>query len=311
MGYPIEWVGRPTTRTSMVAINAEDEEDEFGDFVDVGPKQTATPTAQVHTAKFPPGYVPGLSLIDAFAPPSTVNQSFSPIDARPSISAQNANQTAGSSNLPPENEVSWKSSSNANLAIKSEKTDLDGFGEFDSFESGLTISSPADILQFYYKHVFHVLDDFFAKMVSLTYSQRRRVLAHAKTKAFFSNYYAVVRVAGMVLLGRKRTALDSTQLTNANRMAKDVVWLWNQLCQRLRTMGISQPLPILDDSTVLPKAYDGEICKFCGLGKAEKPLNDPGTSFAWTYIKDQSFRGHVQCYALWKNKSAFGADALK
>lgn len=297
-------------------------DDDFGDFVAVEPAQSKVLTESSSKPAYPPGYIPGGSLFD------TLTSSSPNIGSEQNKGEQNETSPKSLSEVSTTTpKLEAKPSSNGALLMdmfSSTQTDnstlndlkKDGntsssregsteSNEFGQFSSEMDIPPPGDVLEFYYNHILHAVDGFFSKMVSLSYSQRRRVLTQSKTKHFFDNYCVVIRIAGMVMMGRMRTAIDAAQRTKANRRAKDVVWIWNQLAQRLKTMGLTQKLPVLDETYTLPEAHDGPFCLLCGLSKTEKFPREEGDVMQWTNNTDLQFHGHVQCLALWQNKSIF------
>lgn len=228
----------------------------------------------------------GLNFLDNRTPKS--------LHAAPSSRLSN-NSSASLSTFAPRNAKSQTASKN----LLETAEDLQQWPE-ETVDSPQAISpavlKPEALLPLFKSNFFPLPATLFQDLAPLPYPLKRRVLSHAKTKAFFDNMLSGVHIALRICAGRRRRGGHY----EADREARETSRLWKDLAHRLSGVGLTN-LPNIDSAYLLPKFLGDprELCIVCGVGAFEK-VKGATIESKWNNLK----RGHGSCTNWWEHEQA-------
>lgn len=162
--------------------------------------------------------------------------------------------------------------------------------------------------------VLHIVDTLFAEIVPLSYSLKKRVLNHTKTKKFLEGFSETVQIGAQIMAGRYRRTGDAQTSTiqASDRAAREFARIWAQeIMPRLRTTlppGSSSKLCELNPTSTFSSTSNTPHCIVCGLSKTElvqkPPMNTKGAALKrWN---DETNLGHINCLKFWSHRSVYG-----
>ncbi|ANB14052.1 hypothetical protein AWJ20_5008 [Sugiyamaella lignohabitans] len=189
-----------------------------------------------------------------------------------------------------------------------EEESLEVFDDFDEFSKASNIPSPNVLLAYFQTNVFASLNNFLNDLISISYLQKKRTIARPESKQFLSGFFEAVAIAGRIMTGRSRTAIDAAQLALADKESRELARIWKEeLSVRLRsllTTSMISDIPSLDARlTVSSKSVPGkEYCPICGLSRTELVKGSPRPEW------DPNAKGHKSCLAFWDKRSTFGIE---
>lgn len=153
------------------------------------------------------------------------------------------------------------------------------------------------ILEHLHSQSLLMIEQLFESLSPLSYSLRKRTLAHSRTKAFISSYLELVHVTARISAGRHRRTSDQNQSDIEARHAERV---WQAIAKRLRTI-YPGTIPELTAKLTFPKSGShGKTCPLCGLSNTEFVKGFPKP------IWHANGSGHHSCITFWEHKQLFG-----
>lgn len=160
--------------------------------------------------------------------------------------------------------------------------------------------------------IFHMVDQLFKELISLSYALKKRVLSNTKTKQFLEGYLETISIGAHIMVGRYRRLADSksASIHASDRTAREFVRTWAQeIMPRLRTALPPGSMSTLNEmsTTAVSAKSRGPCCIVCGLTRDEKvstpPVKLKSSSIKWN---DENNMGHEKCLKFWLNRSTYG-----
>ncbi|KAK9470193.1 uncharacterized protein V1510DRAFT_432315 [Dipodascopsis tothii] len=161
------------------------------------------------------------------------------------------------------------------------------------------VPPPDVVLARFIANYFPLPQPLFADLAPLAYPLKRRVLSNARTKHFLKGLLSGIHIGQRLCAGRARRG----GRYDADREARELARLWQDLSHRLKGVGMLQ-LPAIDPSHVLPRfrGDPGELCPVCGVGAFET-VRGATIDARWNDDK----RGHANCMNWWDHQRALAA----
>uniref|UniRef100_A0A060T2B4 ARAD1C27544p n=1 Tax=Blastobotrys adeninivorans TaxID=409370 RepID=A0A060T2B4_BLAAD len=153
------------------------------------------------------------------------------------------------------------------------------------------------ILEHLHSQSLVMIEQLFESLSPLSYSLRKRTLAHPRTKAFISSYLELVHVTARISAGRHRRTSDQNQ---SDIEARHTERVWQTIAKRLRTI-YPGTIPELTAKLTFPKSGShGKTCPLCGLSNTEFVKGFPKP------VWHSNGSGHHSCITFWEHKQLFG-----